>query len=35
MPPNLAAHTIRLYEFPKIEIRQLLPADEEALPRET
>jgi hypothetical protein len=35
MPPNLAANTIRLYEFPKIEIRQLLPADEEALARET
>jgi uncharacterized membrane protein len=31
---NLAANTIRLYEFPKIEIRQLLPADEEALARE-
>jgi hypothetical protein len=24
MPPNLAANTIRLYQFPKIEIRQLL-----------
>jgi len=34
MPPNLAANRIRLYEFPKIEIRQLLLADEEALARE-
>jgi len=34
MPPNLAANRIRLYEFPKIEMRQLLLADEEALARE-